>query len=81
MSLSWSVPFGTPPTTYIVEAGNGPGLANLARISTNSTTPTVTFTGVPRGSYYVRITAANQYGVGAASEEIVVNVPGSNLLY
>ena len=60
-------------TSYVLEAGSGPGLADVAVI------PAVTrrLSGpVPPGPYYVRVRAANEScGLGDPSAEIVVAVP------
>jgi Matrixin len=71
--LDWNSSGGNP-TSYIVEAGSAPGLINLANSDTGSTTPSLTATGVGRGSYYVRVKGKNACGVSAASNEIVVTV-------
>jgi hypothetical protein len=71
--LDWN-PSGGNPTSYIVEAGSAPGLINLANSDTGSTAPSLTATGVGRGSYYVRVKGKNACGVSAASNEIVVTV-------
>lgn len=60
-------------TQFTVEAGTGPGLANLAVLSTSGTTLTVP--NVAPGTYYVRVKAANYIGDSAPSNEIVVTVP------
>jgi glucose/arabinose dehydrogenase len=60
-------------TSYVLEAGSGPGLSDVAVI------PTVTrrLAGpVPPGTYYVRVRAATEScGTGDPSPEIVVTVP------
>lgn len=50
-------------------------LANLKVANTGSTALTVTFTGVPSGTYYVRVRAVNALGGSVASNERVVVVP------
>lgn len=74
VTLSWEPPAGGSAGTYFrLEAGSGPGLANLATTVTSLTTLVVP--GVPRGTYYVRARAGNAYGLGAATPDIVVIVP------
>ena len=72
VQLDWQAPStGEVPTGYLIEAGSGPGLANLAVLQVGNAT---TFsTTAPPGVYYVRVRAVSAYGVaGQASNEIVV---------
>jgi len=69
--LAWAAALNS--STYIVEAGSGPGLANLANSDVGPGT-TLTATGVGAGSYYVRMRGRNACGVGAPSNEIVLTV-------
>ena len=61
-------------TSYLVEAGSSPGLADLAMLSTGSAS-TVFNALAPTGTYYVRVRGVNGGGASAASAEIVVVVP------
>jgi predicted phage tail protein len=72
--LAWNVSSGIP-TTYVVEAGSGPGLADLANADLGGTATTLTATGVVPGTYYVRVRARNTCGASAASNEITVSMP------
>jgi hypothetical protein len=75
VTLNWAAPAtGGAATNYIVEAGSVPGAANLAVAATNSAVPAATFVGVPAGSYFVRVRAANALGSSGPSNEIVVTV-------
>src|SRR4029077_17652891 len=56
--LAWNASSGTP-TTYIVEAGSGPGLSNLATTNLGGTATTLTASAVARGTYYVRVRGSN----------------------
>ena len=70
MALQWTA--AAQATSYIVEAGSAPGLADFAAIPAGTTSlggP------VPPGTYYVRVRGVNQCGTGTPSEEIVVTVP------
>jgi hypothetical protein len=71
--LAWNASSGTP-TTYIVEAGSGPGLANLAVTDLGGTATTLTASAVARGTYYVRVRGSNACGTGASSNEITLVV-------
>jgi CO/xanthine dehydrogenase Mo-binding subunit len=59
--------------SYILEAGSAPGLANLATVPVPTTTYAAS--GVPRGTYYLRVRAVNAIGTGAASAEVQLVVP------
>ena len=69
----WTPPLRGPrPTGYLLEAGTGPGLTNLSGGFPISGTQ-FDFP-VPVGTYYVRFRAMNGFGVGAASDELVLTV-------
>jgi hypothetical protein len=75
VSLTWSAPAtGDPATAYRLEAGTSPGLGNAAIVTLGST-PSFATSGVPPGTYYVRVRAINQAGVGPASDDVTVLVP------
>ena len=72
VALSWGAVAGA--VSYRLEAGFGPGLSNVATVSVTSAGMVVT--GVPSGTYYVRVRAVNSSGATSApSAEIVVVVP------
>jgi predicted phage tail protein len=77
VTLSWQAPTVTannPATSYIIEAGTGPGLANIVTVPLGNVT-TFGTSGVPPGRYFVRVRAANAGGAGDPSNEVVVTVP------
>ncbi len=73
VTLTWIQPSGSP-TTYVVEAGSAPGLANLANAATGGTTPAFATTAVPPGNYFVRVRARNAAGTSGPSSEVIVAV-------
>ena len=67
VTLQWQAPAtGGPPTTYIVEAGSAPDLANLYNVPTGSTA-TGLVVSAPPGLYYVRVRARNACGTSLPS--------------
>jgi hypothetical protein len=72
VALAWQAPSaGVMPASYVIEAGSGPGLANLAVLRAGNVTSFTTT--APPGVYYVRVRAVGPDGVaGDASNEIVV---------
>jgi predicted phage tail protein len=78
VTLSWTAA-STPDaaSSYVIEAGSSPGAANLASFDTGTAATGLTVRNVPQGTYFVRVRASNNSGVGAPSNEIVVNVGGS----
>jgi hypothetical protein len=74
VTFSWMAPLtGGPAGAYILEAGSGPGLSDLARVPVNGTT--LTAPNVPAGTYFVRVRAVNNAGTGDTSAEVQVVVP------
>jgi predicted phage tail protein len=75
VTLAWSPPTtGGPPTNYTVQAGSAPGLSNLATLAVGAT-PSFSTSGVPFGTYFVRVISTNAAGSSAASNEVTIIVP------
>ena len=75
VTLTWQPPAaGTPPLGYLVEVALSPAGASVAAFLVIQ--PTLVVNGVPNGVYYVRVRAGNADGIGGASNEAIVSVPG-----
>jgi predicted phage tail protein len=74
VTINWSAPTQGTVTSYLIEAGSATGLADLATVNTGSTALTQSFSGVPPGTYYVRIRGVNAQGVSIVSNERVITV-------
>jgi hypothetical protein len=78
VTLTWGAPTtGGAPTAYIIEAGSGPGLANLANFSTGNTATTFSASGVGAGAYYVRVRATNPVGTSGPTADALLVVGGA----
>ncbi len=75
VSLAWRAPSVGTVTSYVLEAGTAPGLANILTFNTGNSATAISFAGVPRGTYFVRVRAANAVGVSIVSNEATVVVP------
>ncbi len=68
VALGWA---GTS-ASYLVQAGSGPGLSDLAQIVVATTSPV--FASVPPGDYFVRVRGNSPCGLTPPSNEVVVQV-------
>ena len=69
VTITWSAPItGGAPTSYVLEAGSAPGLANLATVPLSGTS--FSAAAVPAGTYYIRVRALNSIGTGPASADV-----------
>jgi predicted phage tail protein len=74
--LTWTAPgSGDTPSGYVVEAGTATGLSNLGQFPTGSAGQFVIVSGVPPGTYFVRVRAAAGGVLGPVSNEVVIVVP------
>src|SRR3954471_7802828 len=68
VTLTWSAPAsGDAVTSYVIEAGSAPGLADLANFVTGSTVTSFSATGIGNGTYYVRVRAQTAAATSGAS--------------
>lgn len=73
VTVSWSPGSGGTPAIYTLSAAGSPGGAPIATVPLSGTG--AVFTGVPSGTYYLRLTATNAAGTSPPSNEVVVSVP------
>ena len=74
VTLTWSAPTsGDAVTAYALEAGSASGLANLASVVLGAATA-FSASGIPNGTYFVRVKAQNTAGISAASNEAIVTI-------
>lgn len=75
VTLTWDVQPGETRFGYIVEAGSSSGLSDLASIYRNGDFPrSYVATGVPAGTYFVRLRATNALGASLPSNEVMITV-------
>ena len=74
--LTWGAALSA--SSYVIDAGQAPGSANLGAIPVGNATSFAT--AAPLGTYYVRVRAANRCGASAPSNEIVITLDGSTSL-
>jgi hypothetical protein len=75
VTLTWTPPTGgEPPTTFVIEVGNGAGQNNVGTFVTPGTATSFQ-RQAPPATYYVRVLARNACGTSASSNEIIVTVP------
>jgi predicted phage tail protein len=70
VTVTWAASSGA--TSYVLEAGSAPGLANLYSADVGNTTALTT--GAPHGTYHVRVRAKNGAGVSGASADVSFSV-------
>jgi hypothetical protein len=76
VTLTWApATGGTTPLGYLIEAALSPGGPSVATFLVIE--PTVVFSVVPDGVYYVRVRAGNAEGISGPSNEAQVSVPDS----
>lgn len=73
VTLQWTAPTSGVVQGYRIEAGSGPGQANLA-VLPRPVSPTTFATAAPYGTYYVRVAATNVCGASPPSNEVTLTV-------
>jgi hypothetical protein len=73
--LLWTAPTaGSTPIGYVLEAGSGPGLANIASVPLPAAPRRFDVGAVPAGTYYVRVRSAGSQGAGPPSGDLAFTV-------
>jgi hypothetical protein len=72
VNASWSSGPGCPATSFVLQAGSAPGLANIAQINMGGQLSVAAM--VPAGNYYVRVIGSNQFGTSPPSEDLLMRV-------
>jgi predicted phage tail protein len=73
VTLAWTPPFAGVATSYLLEAGTAPGLANLVVFPIGAAPGFQVV--APPGTYFVRVRAVSSAGVSGVSNELQVVVP------
>ena len=74
-TLAWTIePSRSIATGQVVEAGFSPG-ETVVRLPVDAGATSLSVPGVPPGRYYVRVRSVNGTGLGAPSNEVLVDVP------
>ena len=73
VTLSWGAAAGNA-TSYVIEAGTAAGLTNIGALPTGNL-DTSWSVPAPAGTYFVRVRAANAFGLSPATNEVTVVVP------
>ena len=73
VTLGWTPPPGAI-AGHVLEVGSASGLSNIGSLPVGA--PAAAFSAMaPAGRYYVRVRAGSSCGLGAASNQIVLDVP------
>lgn len=72
VTLQWTGAASGAPAGYLLQAGSGPGLGNLASVRVGGTV--FTAAGVAPGTYYVRVHTVDGSALSAPSNEVQVVV-------
>lgn len=72
VTLNWSRSLNCGADAYTVTAGTTPGGSDAGSFTTVARSRVVT--GVPSGTYYLRVAGTNAAGIGASSNEVRIVV-------
>lgn len=71
VTLQWTTGAGGTPSSFVIEAGSAPGLANLAVAEVSQP---ILQAAAPPGIYYLRVRARNACGISGPSSEMAIRV-------
>jgi murein DD-endopeptidase MepM/ murein hydrolase activator NlpD len=74
VTLTWTAAGPEAALGYVIEAGSRAGLSDLANFDTGNAAVSFTTTGVPTGTYYVRVRLRAASGISAPSNETTLTV-------
>lgn len=74
VNLAWSAPSSGVTQGYRLFVGSAPGLSNLLVADYAASVTSLVAPGIPYGTYYARVAAANVCGVGPVSNELTMVV-------
>jgi hypothetical protein len=74
VGLHWRPSASEHPVSWVVQAGSGRGLSDLANFRMRSSAPSVVVTDVPSGIYHFRVVAENENGTSEPSNEVQASV-------
>lgn len=75
VAFTWTAPGGVcAPIGYNLIAGSSPGASNLANVAVDAASTSFAATGVPLGTYFVRVVSRSSSGPGGASNEVIVSI-------
>lgn len=78
VTLTWTLAGSEAALGYVLEAGSSAGQSNLANFDTGNPATSFTTTGVPAGTYFVRVRLRAASGVSGPSNEITLVVAGGS---
>jgi hypothetical protein len=76
VAFSWAAGGGCPASNYVLQAGSGPGMSNLAVANVGAAQGLTS--AAPPGTYYVRVLAQNAFGTSGPSNQQIVSVGGGS---
>ena len=80
IAIGWEEPSGSGSqcgrNSYLIQVGSSPGASNVGQVPTPGQIPGYTVSGVPPGTYYIRVRAQGPGGLSGPSNEAIVTVSG-----